>query len=478
MFFQVFILSAFYFSVPNGLTVRITPDCSSKSCIDALSQALAECRNTTEPCTIDFTPGLYAFSTSKPGGASAVIQDLRNITISAYKAEMMMQNLQSGFDISNSTNVTIKGLTIDMARMPFTLGIVISIVNQTVTFSVDTNRYPFYSGDEWKWLLRIEAILEFNTTTNRPETAGFEVYSSFQAHFAPAEESYSFNTTLASQFKKGSAYILRHQVYGLNAFTGNEVHGLVIQDVTVYTSPGMGVFCHYCSDILLQRINFVKKREASWIRPMSLTADACHLFSTTGFIEIADSVFEGQGDDGLNVHGHFQEIESIINNRSLVLGKHQQANYPEPKLGDIIEFRSRTTLQPYFTTTVSAIHSTLIEVGDPLPSTVRQYDLVVSLTLKPSHVFIHNCVYKDNRARGQLLKSDNITVVNNTYDHPTGACIQVQPDGCYWYESTVVRNWTVMGNRFTGCNYAEAKTVADVYVSECVPNWKGPATCL
>jgi hypothetical protein len=478
MLFQVFILSVFYTSTSNSLTVQITPDCNSKSCADALSQALAQCHNTSEPCTVDFTPGVYAFSTSKPGGASAVIQGLVNITISAYKAEMMMQNLQSGFDISNSTNVTIKGLTIDMFRMAFSLGTVTSIVNQTVVFAVDSKKYPFYSGVEWEWLLRVEAILEFNTTTNRPETGGFEVYGTFQAYISPAEETYSLNTTLASRFKKGSAYVLRHWVYGLDAFTGNEVHGLVIQDVTVYTTPGMGVFCHYCSDIYLQGLNFVKKREDSWIRPMSLTADACHLFSTTGFIEIADSVFEGQGDDGLNIHGHFQEIESIVNSHSLVLGKDGQANNPEPKLGDIIEFRNRTTLQPYFTTTVSEIHSTMLETNDPLPSTVQQYDLVVSLTLKPSHVYIHNCTYKDNRARGQLLKSDNITVVNNSYDHPSGACIQVQPDGCYWYESTVVRNWTVMGNRFIGCNYAEARTVADVYVSECVPNWKGSNACL
>lgn len=44
----------------------------------------------------------------------------------------------------------------------------------------------------------------------------------------------------------------------------------------------------------------VAKREG---RPMSITADAVHFSSCAGDIVIRDSLFEGQGDDGLNVHG-------------------------------------------------------------------------------------------------------------------------------------------------------------------------------
>jgi hypothetical protein len=44
---------------------------------------------------------------------------------------------------------------------------------------------------------------------------------------------------------------------------------------------------------------------------MSITADAVHFETCGGHLEIVNSLFEGQGDDGLNVHGHFGAIASF-----------------------------------------------------------------------------------------------------------------------------------------------------------------------
>lgn len=69
----------------------------------------------------------------------------------------------------------------------------------------------------------------------------------------------------------------------------------------------MGLYAMMARDVLLQRFNVLKRGT----RPMSITADAVHLDTCAGHLEIRYSTFEGQGDDGLNVHGTFGLINSI-----------------------------------------------------------------------------------------------------------------------------------------------------------------------
>lgn len=68
------------------------------------------------------------------------------------------------------------------------------------------------------------------------------------------------------------------------------------------TPPGMGIYASLTTNIELSGVAVAKKAG----RPMSITADAVHFSSCAGEIVIRDSLFEGQGDDGLNVHGKWQ----------------------------------------------------------------------------------------------------------------------------------------------------------------------------
>lgn len=43
---------------------------------------------------------------------------------------------------------------------------------------------------------------------------------------------------------------------------------------------------------------------------------------------------------------------------------------------------------------------------------------------------------------------------------PVEKPVPVCPTGCYWFEGHPVRNWTIVGNSFIGCNYATAATVS------------------
>lgn len=64
------------------------------------------------------------------------------------------------------------------------------------------------------------------------------------------------------------------------------------------------------------------------------------------------------------------------------------------------------------------------------------------------------------------------------FNHTTGPGVEVITDGCYWFESGPVRNWTVRDCTFLGVNYATAAQAGDVYLSVCVPDrvTPGPPT--
>ena len=179
--------------------------------------------------------------------------------------------------------------------------------------------------------------------------------------------------------------------------------------------------------------------------------------------------------------------------------------------GSTMNLFARETLLPAGTAVVAKIAGMSLVLAAPLPAGVGQWDLVnnaasyadyvevCQLLVWPYNCFgpglslrvpqVSDCVFKDNRARGALLKSSNVLATRNTFDHTTGPAIKTEtdggwgnlsgcwralcrpsrpvedpvclcPTGCYWFEGHPVRNWTVVGNTFIGCNYATAATVS------------------
>ena len=86
----------------------------------------------------------------------------------------------------------------------------------------------------------------------------------------------------------------------------------------------------------------------------------------------------------------------------------------------------------------------------PLPAGVGMYDLMNNADGYAGYVEVTNNVFRDNRARGALLKSSNVYCAHNVFDHTTGPGIITETDGCYWFEGHPVTNWTVVNNTFNG----------------------------
>ncbi len=75
-----------------------------------------------------------------------------------------------------------------------------------------------------------------------------------------------------------------------------------------------------------------------------------------------------------------------------------------------------------------------ITLASPLPAGIVKFDLMNNINGYSSYVEVTDCVFKDNRARGALLKQSNVYCARNVFDHCTGPAILTNIDGCYWFE--------------------------------------------
>ena len=64
---------------------------------------------------------------------------------------------------------------------------------------------------------------------------------------------------LGATLPVGATFILRHQVYALNGVSASSVRGLAIEDVTLWSMPGMGFVGGECSGVTLSRVRVAKR---------------------------------------------------------------------------------------------------------------------------------------------------------------------------------------------------------------------------
>ena len=236
----------------------------------------------------------------------------------------------------------------------------------------------------------MQSILEFDVARQRPAVNGLDVYilddpASLSVDLAKAAVTVTHAS--AARVVVGGWYILRHQVYALNTFTLQKCSGAVFKDVTIYSAAGMGLYAQFSTDITLRSFNVAKRMTDAGPRPMSITADAVHCNACNGTVLIADSLFEGQGDDGLNVHGKFGVVESITSSTTITMQKDDATEHCGmlATVGDTIEFRRRDSFQHVTTATLKAVVG-LNATLDLVPMGIKRGDLIVSLSWMPTFV--------------------------------------------------------------------------------------------
>ena len=137
---------------------------------------------------------------------------------------------------------------------------------------------------------------------------------------------------------------------------------------------------------------------------------------------------EGQGDDGINVHGIFHDVRSgpihLTKRRiTMLIGAKPLVRATKLWLGEEYEFRHRMTWAVEGRARLLSHHDygngtsrATFEFGTGADASISQFALLHSLARSP-RVTIRDSYFGNNRARGALLKTSNV-LVTEAFDHP------------------------------------------------------------
>lgn len=295
---------------------------------------------------VRFEPGVYRISKqphegmTEPGERTALLLDgVRGVTLQgdATTLELQASSLDDyahSIRVMDCEAVTLRGLTLDWSIWPMMLARVEEVEASGLVLSLDR---PLELEGEFG-LQRLETWdvqKNFHSFTSprfgrRPGEGGLalgrpvEVLSDtrLRVFFGDREIGFGGVTGATADklaaIKPGTPYVVTPRIYGANAISVERSKDVLAEDVTLHTTAGMGFKALQSEDLTLRRFVVTPPPDAP--AAYSLTADATHFFSCRGTVTLEDCHFEGQGDDGLNIHGRFVKLAEVLGARRVRLG--------------------------------------------------------------------------------------------------------------------------------------------------------------
>ena len=410
---------------------------------------------------------------------------------------LLIHGLHGGFMVSGCVNVSFVSLQLDFARLPYSYGRAKEVGATQFIMEIDESNYPFPTGSDGtlsalsQWLHTAQGVVGYNPVNRRMADHAVDIGGKFNCSIDQPGQLTIAGAGSQQGIRVGDYYIVRHQIYAYNGFTFDRVRGIMLRDVQIWSVAGMAfLFRSGSADVRMFGCG-VRRRQG---RPMSTNADAAHFAEVSGDVHIDGCTFEGQGDDGINVHGFFHAVTSQ-NGSTFTLGNRPVGGTAPLHVGATYEFRNRSTWEVEAVgrmlsatnadgndgTTVQTATFDFGGAAAAAGASISKYALMVDVQRTPRSVLIENSLFSSSRARGALIKASHVLVRNNTMAFTADHCIMAFPDGCAFYESGPLSNWTIEGNIFRGCGAPELQDGrptafhqrADIFAAACVPEWDG-----
>jgi len=249
--------------------------------------------------------------------------------------------------------------------------------------------------------------------------------------------------------------IARHQVYGYQSFELEKCKNVHLENINIYSNPGMGVTGDECRDINISHLKVMLRPGTG--RWLSCTADATHFAGCRGTITMENCLFEGMGDDATNVRsGHYLLVSERLGNNKLRLktGYRYGSDLTPPETGDKLELSSEDKpLLPYVTLTVRSVErdtvnkSLIIGFSENLPERTIKGDAVGNASSIPV-LRIRNCTTIRNRSRGFIIKTRDVIIEDCTFQDITECAVALETDVNGWWESISSRDVIIRNNKF------------------------------
>lgn len=206
-----------------------------------------------------------------------------------------------------------------------------------------------------------------------------------------------------------------------------------------------------CENLVLEDCVFAPENGSEI--DISSLADFIQICMCKGKIEVNNCVFDGAGDDAINVHGmHFKIKDVEGDSFTAVFGHPQTWGFNPFSVGDEIEFIDPKTLlsedsAAILSSELVSDHEIRIRTDRIIPTAYDKY-VIENVTLCPELLYENNTI-KNVVTRGILYTSRGRCVIRNNRFIDTGmSSILLSDDAESWFESGMCKDVTIENNIF------------------------------
>jgi len=180
----------------------------------------------------------------------------------------------------------------------------------------------------------------------------------------------------------------------------------------------------------------------------------------SGTISIADSFFEGMGDDGLNIYTKYRTVTRVTgSNRIEAVMGNATWRGPTPEPGEVIVFQGGDDLKDRGSATVksaawdprAAVFT--VEFSQALPAGIATNDLILCPAYLP-RARVLRCTFRGMRARAMLFSTYDVQVEHCRIEAPTHAGIMLLGGRRHNFQGPAPRDVVIRDCDFIGCGGA------------------------
>ena len=451
--------SVFYIARPNEKSCRSVnaSDFGVSTAADdnysAFCKAIEYCKANPN-ITLKVDGGKYYFRTDK----AIMLDGLKNVLIDAEGAQFIFEN-PNYFHIVNCNCIEIRGLGITWNLDVSRLASLVKIRNaskESQSFELEFTELNEVSAD-----IPIMAFTKYDPETLTPGTRqDFKenyVYQ-FPGSIKTVEKT-GHNVLKVTHdgsldnYTDGEVYLLRHHVYGGNAFNVYNTSNITFSGIKLYAVAGMGWLIENRSEhfqLLGCVIGLDPEHNDNRI---STTADGVHIANTNGKFRISGCDFSFMGDDDVNVHDNIATVTDKLDEKTVEI----YTNANNFAAGDTAIFSSKGFDRLGFSAEVTSVEGKKLTFDKELPDYIVKDCIVSNGSIDSGNYVISGNYFHENRARGLLLQSNNGLCENNRFYKIMANPIKVIMDisSGLWLEGTGVNGLVIRNNSFVECNVVE-----------------------
>jgi len=427
----------------------------------------AKIRGEELSCTLELENKIYKLD------STVNFNSISNMTIKGNGAKLVYTRNVGAFYLNSCKNLTFKDLTVDYDPKVYTQGVVQSVSGSTVKMKVDDG----YSNSA-SWIFdksKVVYSMLFDSNGNLIEGASHTyAYENIKKEGSNGlTMTLTFGTRDGVRAPQAGDRITLFNWAGAPTFNAMNCAGTKYENITVYQSPGTVVSeSSGEGGSTIKNVKVIPGEVISANRKplMTVLSDVFHFGNVKKGPLIDGCTVSNSADDGVNIQGFFFHVLKVNGNVLTVTPK-----WDTPlDVGETVEgFKDngylsvgKAKITAFKKKNDASLKSKIVAAYKNYDKTLQDDTLVYEITLDKAlnvkegdHItsvdrvgsggIIRNSTFKNNRARGAVVKGQNIVIENNVFENNTSSAIVAHAD-IYWCESSFAVNVSIKNNKITG----------------------------